>query len=1011
MTDEAAEVEAPPLPMVTIEITVSDGKNLKALVPLPEPEEGAEGPPEGWLPKAMVTVAPPEADAASSEAVEFAEEDCAFGFTTSFERNLDESLFNFLVNNPMKLTLQDGGEVAEGAERAALGSVVVNFDAICDGETEFSDWYHIDPASEPASPLAAHPEVKITIKVSEALQTPLAAQSCTIMSLEVDQAFKLPEDCKITDVEGEPSPADAFRFGVKLTLPTTAEATADLLSIAGGVKRAASYVPPPEPVEGEEAPAEGEEAAAPEEPAVELDPEDEANMQTISWGMSERAYLTEAACEQVKAMIESGEGLKLRIWRNTVDAGGEVANCEPDWSDVSQPVEATGEVNVNVAEVVLTCTELLNSGASVVEGKLLLAAPPIPEPEEGAEAAEVAPNPYVEAGTYVSFRIVLSRPIVPELPAPPPLPKPADIVPPRPRVPKVIAPSSGTEEFKGEVDGLLNQLLDEYGAVASSKGTASATELRQQFLFELNSSGKYFTFKEKLKKSVVRIVKERFHKTPSGTQAELETMVNELYVYLVQQMHVCLNQRFSAAALGTDTADMGAAAEKLPLEKLYLFAAECEANQQYNLATAYMQDIVCADDSSIEGWNAFAAFSFRMRNIPKGCECLREAVSIDPSHIPTLLAYAAVQLHLGDLDAAQAFLHGAAELDSGNSMTWVLLGVLYHMLDRPIDAKSCNLEAKRLGLPEGSASPHQAAWKYLLGYQLTGVAAKAIAEEQAAFGSSFATFCALGEMNFLDDDFEAAEESLKEALALEGDSFAAWTLRGNAFFAQGSAGADSAVSAYETAVKDCTATSTEARCTVLMKLGELCVAQAGFERAREVYYEVCQSLPTASAWLGLGLSYVGLDDLDSAEECFSEANITNNQNPLVWGHLTLLALRTGRESEATLAYKEALKLGLSDVPLLRSIGEAQVALGKYTLAEGTLRRCAAYAEGDGRTQRLLGEVMYAQKAFEEALICYDAALAAGVDAEEDVRDIKEQCIASLEALGRGDDQGLYAIEN
>ena len=48
-------------------------------------------------------------------------------------------------------------------------------------------------------------------------------------------------------------------------------------------------------------------------------------------------------------------------------------------------------------------------------------------------------------------------------PKPPPLPKPADIVPPRPRVPKVIAPSSGTEEFKGEVDALLNQLLDEYG--------------------------------------------------------------------------------------------------------------------------------------------------------------------------------------------------------------------------------------------------------------------------------------------------------------------------------------------------------------------------------------------------------------------------------------------------------------------------------------------------------------------------------------------------------------------
>ncbi len=963
------------------------------------------------MPQAMVGVTPPEADASSnSEAVGFTEEDCAFGFTTTFERPMDDSIFNFLVNNPLKVGLLDGAELQDGAERAQLGSFTVNFDSLCDGETEFSDWFHVEPTSAPEQPLTAHPEIKVTVKVSEALQTPLAAQSCTIMSLEVGKAFKLPEDCLIPDGESaDPSPADAFRFGVKLTVPTTAEANTDLLSLAGTVNRAASYVPPAEPADGEEA---GEEAAAePEaEPAEPVDPDAEENMQSISWGMLERAYLNEDACEQVKAMIESGEGLKLRVWRNTVDPGGAVENCEPDWNDVSQPVPATGAVNPAVAEVVLTCTELLNSGASVVEGKLPLAAPPLPKPEDGGEPTEVV-NPFVTASSYITFRIVLSRPIVPELPAPPPLPKPSDIVPPRPRVPKVIAPSSGTEEFKGEVDALLNQLLDEYGAVAESKGSASATELRQQFLFELNSSGKYFTFKEKLKKSVVRIVKERFHKTPSGTQAELETMVNELYVYLVQQMHVCLNQRFSAAALGAETADMDAAAEKLPLDKLYLFAAECEANQQYDLATAYMQDIVCADDSSIEGWNAFAAFSFRMRNVPKGCECLREAVSIDPSHVPSLLAYAAVQLHLGDLDAAQAFLHGAAELDSGNSMTWVLLGLLYHMLERPIDAKSCNLEAIRLGLPTGATTPHQAAWRYLLEYQLTGIAGKAIEQQKAANGSSYDTFVAAGEMHLLNDEFELAEENLKEALALEGDSFAAWALRGNTFFAQGSEGADGAISAYETAVKDCDAPTTEARCAVLMKLGELCVAQANFERAREVYYEVCQNIPTASSWLGLGLAYVGLDDLDSAEECFSEANITNNQNPLVWGHLTLLALRTGRESEATLAYKEALKLGLSDVPLLRSIGEAQVSLGKYTLAEGTLRRCAGYAEGDGRTQRLLGEVMYAQRAYEDAIVCYDAALAAGELAEEDAQDIKEQCLASLEALGRRDDAGKYAIAN
>ena len=98
-------------------------------------------------------------------------------------------------------------------------------------------------------------------------------------------------------------------------------------------------------------------------------------------------------------------------------------------------------------------------------------------------------------------------------------------------------------------------------------------------------------------------------------------------------------------------------------------------------------------------------------------------------------------------------------------------------------------------------------------------------------------------------------------------------------------------------------------------------------------------------------------------------------------------------------------------------------------AEGTLRRCATHAEGDSRTQRLLGEALFAQRAFEEALTCYDLALAAvrplpfpslfsghpeakrlgrpaclrsfgcgaqGGLVEEDAADIKGQCVQCLE---------------
>jgi tetratricopeptide (TPR) repeat protein len=867
--DAGAAPEEPQIPALTFEVHVAEGKNLRQLLaaaPPPAPVEGEEDAADPAPEQiAVQVVAPPGSEGGTSAPVGFDGEDCAFSFTASFEKAPEDSLFNFLCINPLELKLLSGvgaGEEEDTAEPAVLGSLRVGFDALLDGELEYTSWYHVSPVAAvegAVAELEAHPEVRVTIKVSEPMQTRVAAQECTVLSLGVDKAFSLPQSFAFPEeVSEEPSPADAFRFGLKLSIPVTGEEDFDLVSLAGAITAEPVEAATPAVGEGEAGTSETEleaEAGPEEGEAAEGGEGDEstavaavAAVPSITWDMSECAYLTAEACERVKALVESGQGLAVRIWRNTVGADGAIEDCEPNWSNVAESLES-GEVNEYVGEAILGCTELLSSGATVVEAQVPVTALPVPEPTEEPEEAKAKgkgkgkatpdpaedgekENPFVAAGTYISVRIQLTRPIVPELPAPPPLPKPSEIVPPRPRVPRVVAPASGTDEFKTEVDTLLESLLDEYASLNVSNGS-SATEVRQQFLFELNSSGKYFAFKEKLKKSVVRIVKERFHKTPTGRQAEVETLVNQLYVYLVQQMHVCLNDRFSSAKLGSDAADMDAAASSLPVDKLYSFAREAEANQQYDLARSYMQDIVCADDSNIDGWTAFARFCFRMHDVPKGCECLREAVSIDATHVPTLQSYAAVQLSLGDLEASQAFLHGAAELDSTNAMTWVLLGLLYSMLERPIDAKSCNLEAKRLGLPAEFESPHMAAWRFCLDLHLTSVAELAITEQEKVTGSSFATFVAMGEAMLQKDDHAAAEQVLKEALTLEGESFEAWTLLGRCHCAQSPDHGDDAVSALEAAV-GADAPSVAARCGVLLRLGELSVARESFARAQEV---------------------------------------------------------------------------------------------------------------------------------------------------------------------------------
>ncbi len=74
----------------------------------------------------------------------------------------------------------------------------------------------------------------------------------------------------------------------------------------------------------------------------------------------------------------------------------------------------------------------------------------------------------------------------------------------------------------------------------SLKETLAAYEDRKkEFLYEINTKGKYHILKEKMKKTIVRIVREHFEK--SGTLKGLkkdsrDQFYSELYIYLVQQM-------------------------------------------------------------------------------------------------------------------------------------------------------------------------------------------------------------------------------------------------------------------------------------------------------------------------------------------------------------------------------------------------------------------------------------------------------------------------------------------
>jgi hypothetical protein len=72
---------------------------------------------------------------------------------------------------------------------------------------------------------------------------------------------------------------------------------------------------------------------------------------------------------------------------------------------------------------------------------------------------------------------------------------------------------------------------------------------RKEFLYDINTTGKYHILKEKMKKTIVRIVKEHFGKTGQLMglhKNEIDHFYSELYVFLTKIMRDTVKEMVAA---------------------------------------------------------------------------------------------------------------------------------------------------------------------------------------------------------------------------------------------------------------------------------------------------------------------------------------------------------------------------------------------------------------------------------------------------------------------------------
>ncbi|XP_064450889.1 cilia- and flagella-associated protein 70 isoform X15 [Mirounga angustirostris] len=295
---------------------------------------------------------------------------------------------------------------------------------------------------------------------------------------------------------------------------------------------------------------------------------------------------------------------------------------------------------------------------------------------------------YVEAGTYIVLEIQLDRALVPKRMPEELARRVKEMIPPRPPLTRRTGGAQkAVSDYHMQIKNISRAILDEYhrmfGKQVAKLGSDMDSETMEEqkclLNYELNCSGKYFAFKEQLKHAVVKIVREKYLKTTSfESQEELQTFISELYVFLVDQMHVALNQTMPDDTQGAVSTIYTSS------EQLRLFAFEAEVNENFEMAAVYYEERLVREPQNLEHWLDYGAFCLLTEDNIKAQECFRKALSLNQNHIQSLLLCGVLAVLMENYEQAEIFFEDATCLEPTNVVAWTLLGLYYEIQNNDI---------------------------------------------------------------------------------------------------------------------------------------------------------------------------------------------------------------------------------------------------------------------------------------------------------------------------------------
>ncbi|KAJ3355461.1 Cilia- and flagella-associated protein 70 [Entophlyctis luteolus] len=593
---------------------------------------------------------------------------------------------------------------------------------------------------------------------------------------------------------------------------------------------------------------------------------------------------------------------------------------------------------------------------------------------QGTENATV----YKTIGSHIGIEIGLEKPLLDKKKLQPISKSVSDFIPKR-TIPAHMLHKKRAEkadqEFRDQIQATVKNLVKEYQKMltetCSSAASAAESDVtdhtrnldcfdiinpasldeeqkrKKRFLYHMNKSGAYFNLKEQLKTSVVNVVRETFRKnSPFSTQAELQLFLSELYVYLLDQMHISIHKMFKDVdSAFTDPSVIRTA----DFSMLKSFADQSELDNDFALASVYHKERIAKYDDSIQTWFDYGASCMRNSQSSKGVECFKELLARNSKHIPTLLAYGAICTSAEKYEEARVYLVTATELQPKHVLSLTILGLFYQITGEEIESEKYLEEAVKTykmsmastevpnddnNLNNNSsvvAAVMLKAAEFLVSVHATQMADAALSCSLLKTGPSIAPYLLLSQLETQKGNLMAAVENIKSAMQVQQDDPDVWAALGHLQFRQKCW--NEAQSSYETVLSlPKNPTNLPLICmrvgflylkslgSITKKVSERSYAEVEHaKKAKTMYIQASEIKPSSKSWLGVARACILLGQYDEAEDSLSEANVLNNRDSEVWAHLALLCLIQDRSFEAGQCIAQAIRHKIKDPEVLKSV--------------------------------------------------------------------------------------------